>query len=124
MPDVLRLAASDRRAALALELYCHRVRKVIGAYAAVLGGLDAVVFGGGVGENAIEVRERILDPLAWLGIELDRARNAASPVDQAITADDSRASAWVIQLDEAAEMARITLELLEAASRPTGRFAR
>ncbi|UJR82975.1 acetate/propionate family kinase [Sandaracinus amylolyticus] len=114
MPDVLRLAASgDGRAVLALELYCHRLRKIIGAYAAVLGGLDAVVFGGGVGENAAEIRERILGPLAWLGLELDRARNAASPVDRAITAPGSRASAWVVQVDEADEMARVATALLD-----------
>lgn len=116
MTEVLALAAGgDGRAALALDLYCYRARKIIGAYAAVLGGLDAIVFGGGVGENAAEVRDRILEPLGWLGLDLDRSRNAAHPVDQAITRADSRASAWVVQLDEAAEMARIATTLLDAA---------
>jgi acetate kinase len=114
MREVLRLAASgDGRAALALELYCHRARKIIGAYAAVLGGLDAVVFGGGVGENATEVRERILAPLGWLGLELDGTRNAAGPADRAITAPSSPCAAWVVRLDEAAEMARFSAALLK-----------
>ena len=116
MREVLRLAATgDSRAALAVELYCHRVRKVIGAYAAVLGGVDAVVFGGGVGENAGEIRRRIIDPLAWMGLDLDGVRNAARPVDQPITSAASRATAWVVHLDEAAEMARIGGGLLRAA---------
>jgi acetate kinase len=116
IPDVVRLAAAgDRRAGLALELYCYRVRKVIGAYAAVLGGLDAVVLGGGVGENDVEVRRRTLTPLAWLGLDLDRVRNEARPADQTITGPDSRVAAWVVRLDEAAEMARIAGALLRAA---------
>jgi acetate kinase len=115
MPEVLRLAAAgEPKAALALELYCYRVRKVIGAYAAVLGGVDAVVFGGGVGENAAEVRRRILEPLGWIGLDLDLARNDASPVDAAITSETSTASAWVVHLDEASEMARIAGDLLRA----------
>ena len=116
MPEVLRLAAAgDERATLALELYCHRARKAIGAYAAVLGGLDAIAFGGGVGENAVEVRRRILEPLAWMGLDLDGTRNAASPVDQAITSKTSRASAWIVHVDEASEMAQVASALLRSA---------
>jgi acetate kinase len=121
MPEVLRLAAAgDERAALAVELYCHRVRKTIGAYAAVLGGLDAIVFGGGVGENAVEIRARILERLGWLGLELDRTRNATHPTDQAITSTGSRVSAWVVRLDEAAEMARIATAVLHGDAAPHG----
>jgi acetate kinase len=113
MPEVLRLAAGgEPRASHALDLYCHRVRKVIGAFAAVLGGLGAVVFGGGVGENASEVRRRILEPMSWLGFDLDLARNGSKPIDAPITSAASRASAWVVHLDEAAEMARIAGALL------------
>jgi acetate kinase len=116
MREELRLAAAgDARATLAVDLYCHRVRKTIGAYAAVLGGLDAVVLGGGVGENAVEIRERVLGPLGWLGLELDPMQNAAGAAERAITTPRSTVSAWVVQLDEAAEMARIALELLGSA---------
>jgi acetate kinase len=116
MPEVLRLAsAGEARARLALELYCYRVRKFIGAYAAVLGGIDAVVFGGGVGQNAADVRSKITEPLAWLGLELDPARNTSRPVDQAITTEASKVVAWVVRLDEAEEMARISKALLTLA---------
>ncbi len=116
MPEVLRLAETqDAHAMLALDLYCHRVRKVIGAFAAVLGGLDAVVFGGGVGENAAEVRKRIVEPFSWLGLDLDEAKNAANAADEPITRTNSQASAWVIAVDESAEMARIARTLLQAA---------
>jgi acetate kinase len=92
------------------------VRKIIGAYAIVLGGLDAVVFGGGVGENAVEIRRRILEPLAWIGLEFDATRNASDCGDQAITRPASRVAAWVVHLDEAAEMARIASVLLRSRS--------
>jgi acetate kinase len=115
MPDVLRrVAAGDQRAALALDLYCYRVCKLVGAYAAALGGIDAVVFAGGVGENAPEVRRRILEPLGWLGFELDGVRNAANDADDRITRADGDRAAWVVRLDEAAEMARIADALLRA----------
>lgn len=76
--DILdRAAAGDAAAQLALETYCYRVRKYLGAYFAVLGSLDAVVFSGGVGENAVEVRRRICEGLDGLGIRLDPEFNAA-----------------------------------------------
>ena len=62
----------------AVELYCYRARKYLGAYLAVLGGCDGIVFGGGVGEHVPEVRARILAGLEWAGIELDRAANEAA----------------------------------------------
>lgn len=72
------LAQSDPQAQFAVELYCYRVRKYIGAYLAVLGGCDGLVFGGGVGEHVPGVRERIVAQLGWAGIELDRAANEAA----------------------------------------------
>src|SRR6185503_686712 len=68
---------ADRRARLAIDLFCYRVRKYIGAYLATMNGADAIVFAGGIGENAPEVRGRISDGLSWLGVEVDAARNAA-----------------------------------------------
>lgn len=114
---VQRAEANDARAALALDLYCYRVRKVIGAFAGVLGGLDALVFGGGVGENAPEVRRRIVGQLGWLGVELDPARNAGRPTDEAITTSVSWVTAWVLAVDEAAEMTVIAGELLRESVR-------
>src|SRR5437763_1887291 len=67
----------DRRARLAIEIFCYRARKYIGAYLAAMGGADAVVFTGGIGENAAEVRARICAGLEWFGLELDAERNAA-----------------------------------------------
>jgi acetate kinase len=76
MRDLLEEEASgEERAALALEIYTYRIRKYVGAYAAVLGGLDAVAFTGGVGENAAGIRGRTLDGLGFLGVEVDSARN-------------------------------------------------
>jgi acetate kinase len=72
------LASPDPRAALAVEMFCRTARKFIGALAAVLGGLDALVFTGGIGEHAAAIRRRICDGLGHLGIEIDEARNAAS----------------------------------------------
>jgi acetate kinase len=72
------LAQASPQARFAVELYCYRIRKYVGAYLAVLGGCDGIVFGGGVGEHVPEVRAQALDGLAWAGIELDAALNAAA----------------------------------------------
>jgi acetate kinase len=76
MRDLLKREAEDVRAAEAVALFCYQARKWIGAFAAALGGLDTLVFAGGIGENAPIVRERICDGLGFLGIELNRKRNA------------------------------------------------
>lgn len=104
-------------AAHAIDVYCQRVRKYIGAYAAVLGGLDGIVFGGGVGEHAAAVRARILADMEWLGVRIDAAANAAAcgPAGR-ISAADSPCSVWVFSVDEAAELARIGQGLLTGAS--------
>jgi acetate kinase len=105
----MRALLADRSpdAALAIDVYCQRVRKIIGAYAAVLGGLDGVVFGGGVGENAAEIRSRILGDMDWLGVRIDAATNdaAAGPASR-ISATGSGCEAWVFEVDEAEELAR------------------
>lgn len=100
------LPASTRAARLAVELYCYRARKYIGAYLAVLGGADAIVLGGGVGENAAPVRERILSGLEWCGLLLDRDANAAAMGREArISTPHSKIEAWVVPVDEAASLA-------------------
>jgi acetate kinase len=88
-------------AQLALEVYCLRIRKYIGAYLAVLGGADAVVFGGGVGEHASGIRKRALAGLAWAGIELDPEANLGlSDADALISAQGSRVAVLVCPVDE------------------------
>lgn len=105
--DMRELLASDAPAArLAVEMFCHRVRKYIGAYAAVLGGVDAILFGGGIGENAATIREEILRPLDWLGARLDPQANAsATGCAGRITCPGSQVEAWVVPVDEAAVIA-------------------
>jgi acetate kinase len=105
------------RAALAIRSFCHRVRKYLGAYLAVLGGADAVVFGGGIGENAPAIRARICEGMAWCGIELDQARNEAvlglAPGAAAcISQPDSGLPCYVVGVDEETEIARETMRCL------------
>ena len=108
---------NDRRARLAIEIYCYRIRKYIGAYLAALGGADAVVFTGGVGENAAEIRAQILHGLEWMGLHVDPALNTETVrgKEGRITSDNSRLHAWVIPTDEelliARDTARVVLKL-------------
>jgi acetate kinase len=104
----------DRRACLAIEIFCYRVRKYIGAYLAGIGGADAIIFTGGIGENAASVRRRICDGLEWMGLTLDDSANAActSGVEGRISTDDSRLHAWVIPTDEELLIARDTTRLV------------
>lgn len=103
----------DARAGLALEMFCYRVRKYIGAYLAVLGGADAVVFGGGIGENAAEIRSRICAGMEWCGLRLDEDRNTkAVGSEMRISADDAKVHAYVIQVDESVMIARETARCL------------
>ncbi|ABM62824.1 acetate/propionate family kinase [Halorhodospira halophila] len=92
------LDSDDPAAAEAIDLFCHRALREIGGLAAVLGGLDAVVFTAGIGEHAAPVRQRILEGLGWLGLELDDAANAAD--GPRITTPGSAVNAWVIPTDE------------------------
>lgn len=112
--DMRVLLASDTPAAqLAVELYCYRASKYIGAYLAALGGADSIVFGGGVGENAAAIRARILANMGWAGIHLDPALNdTAGGQEQRISAAGSTVSAWVLNVDEQHLMANQACELL------------
>jgi acetate kinase len=104
----------DGRAALALQMFCDRVRKQVGAYLAVLGGADAVVFGGGIGENAPLIRERILAGMGWCGLTLDPERNAnAVGIEARITSQASKINAYVVLVDEESRIAEDTAQLLE-----------
>jgi acetate kinase len=104
------LASGDPRAQLAVDLYCYRVRKYLGAYLAVLGGADAILFGGGVGEHAPAIRAQILRGLEWTGIRVDEAANAAATGTEArISAGSGRPEVWVIPVDEARLLAEEAL---------------
>jgi len=95
------LAATDEATTLALDIYVYRLRKYIGAYLNVLGGADAIVFGGGVGEHSSEIRARVLKDMGWCGIEMDKKNNDASiGIDGCISPPRSRTEAWVIRVRE------------------------
>ena len=107
----------DSRAALAVEMFCYRVRKYIGAYLAVLGGADALVFGGGIGEHAPAIRARICEGMDWCGLRLDRSRNEAAvqvAPGEAVRISEASApiSCYVAGVDEEMEIARATFECL------------
>ena len=112
MRDLLEAEGRDRRAADAIALFCYRIRKYLGALAAVLGGLDTLVFTGGIGENAAKIRERVCAGQAYLGIALDAAANRANaPV---ISAAGSAVTVRVIRADEERVIARHTRAVLGA----------
>jgi acetate kinase len=121
MRDLLAEVAEhdDRRARLAVDIFCYRARKYIGAYLAAMGGADAVVFTGGIGENSPQVRARIVEGLEWMGLELDPERNDAVVDGEtgAISHDDSRLSAWVIPTNEELLIARDTVRVILDAPR-------
>jgi acetate kinase len=108
MRDLLAAAkAGDRRSRLAIEAFCYRVRKYVGAYLAALGGADAIIFGGGIGEQSAEVRQRICEGMEWAGIKLAADSNAAATGQESrISNDSSTVEAWVVPVDEAAVIAR------------------
>ncbi len=109
-----RIAGGDDDAALALGVFCHRVRRYVGAFMAVLGRTDAIAFTGGIGENDAVVRARSLAGLEPLGVRLDDGRNAErSPGARAVSADGSPVAVLVVPTDEELEMARQTVDLLD-----------
>jgi acetate kinase len=110
MRDLLEHETQDVRAAEAIALFCYQVRKWIGAFAAALGGLETLVFAGGIGENAPTVRARICEGLGFLGIELDETRNAAT--EGVISTMDSRVTVRVIRTDEELTIARSVCRVL------------
>ena len=109
------LARADDDAGLAVDVYVHRLRAAIAAMVAALGGLDALVFTGGVGEHAPEVRARTAAGLGFLGVELDAQANAHATADAEIGAPDARARALVVTAREDLEVARQVRDLLRAA---------
>jgi acetate kinase len=113
MRNLAQLAGKgDERAKLAIDIFCYRIRKYIGMYTAVLGTLDAVIFTGGIGENAVEVRAKICSELELIGIEIDADKNKSTRGKQGlISTGKSRVKVFVIPTDEEAAIAKDTYKL-------------
>jgi acetate kinase len=116
MRDLLAVEQRDVRAAEAVALFCYQAKKWVGAYAAALGGLETLVFAGGIGENAAAVRARICAGLGFLGIELDESRNAAD--EALISTEAGPVAVRVMHTDEALMIARSVCRVVGYASRP------
>src|SRR5208283_3156309 len=110
MRDLLDRETQDVRAAEAVALFCYQVKKWIGAFAAALGGLDTLVFAGGIGENAPTVRARICEGLEFLGVELEEKHNAANA--GVISTPSSRVPVRVIRTDEELMIAKTVCGIL------------
>jgi acetate kinase len=113
MRELLACESSDVRAAEAVQLFCYQARKWVGAFAAVLDGLDTIVFAGGIGENAPAVRRRICDELDYLGVEIDVAANDAN--ESVISSAESSVTVRVIPTDEESMIARSVFRSRRAA---------
>ena len=117
-----RAAEGDDRCRLAITVFSHRVRKYVGAYAATMGGVDAVVLTGGIGENSVTMRQRILQRFEFLGLVLDDDRNASAKLSDAspaalLTADCSRTAALAVKTDEELSIARQAAQVLKERER-------
>ena len=110
---IARAKEGDARAQLALDIFDYRLVKYIGAYVAAMSGCDAIVFTGGIGENAVPMRARVLAPLQFIGVELDPERNSSTAQEKVITRDSSRVSAWVVPTNEELMIARKTKSIIE-----------
>jgi acetate kinase len=109
------LNEDDRAAALAIEMFAYRLKKYIGSYGAAMGGIDHLVFTGGIGENSVLVREKACDGLEFMGVRLDPKRNADTETrgERVISADDSTATIHVIPTNEELVIARDTVRCIE-----------
>jgi acetate kinase len=111
--DLLAREAADVRAAEAVALYCYQIKKSIGAFAAVLGGLDTLVFAGGIGENAAVIRQCICEGLGYLGVALDDNSNKTN--EAVISVPAAEVTVRIIRTDEEAMIARATQRILHGA---------
>src|ERR1700739_869567 len=110
----------DRRVRLAIELFCYRARKYIGAYLAAMGGADAIVFTGGIGENSPDVRARICVDMEWAGLKLNASRNQETVGREGqISTDDSKLLAYAIPTDEELLIARDTVRVIRGEPHPS-----
>ena len=113
MQELLKIQATDSRAAEAIELFCYQTKKYIGSFAAVLGGLETLIFSGGIGEHSPEVRSMICNGLQFLGIELDEIKNMNNQA--IISTDESKVCVRVIKTNEELMIARIAYDVLNRA---------
>jgi acetate kinase len=106
----------DRRAILAIDMFCYKVKKYIGAYMAAMNGTDAICFAGGIGENAPTLRKKMLAEMDWFGIEIDDARNAKAVrgKEMLISTDKSRVPVYVIPTNEELILARDTVRAVKS----------
>jgi acetate kinase len=110
----------DRRVRLAIEIFCYRARKYLGAYLAAMGGADALVFTGGIGENSPEVRARICANMEWTGLHLDPDKNQAMVGREGIiSSNDSTLHAYAIPTDEELLIARDTVRVIQGVPHPS-----
>ena len=110
----------DRRIRLAVEIFCYRAKKYIGAYLAAMGGADAIVFTGGIGENSPDIRARICSGLEWAGLRIDAARNQGTIGREGkISTEDSKLLAYAIPTDEELLIARDTVRVIRGVAHPS-----
>lgn len=107
----------DKKAKYAFDVFCYRVKKYIGAYTAVLGGVDAIVFTGGIGENSAEVRRACLENMSYFGITLDETANVSEEKEKLITSRDSRTKVFVIPTNEELVIALDTMRIVRQRDR-------
>lgn len=109
---VERRDAGDTGAGLAFDVTVHRIRKYVGAYAAVLGRLDALAFTGGIGERSAPLRAAVVDGLGVLGLKLDAVANTDGPPERRVSTENSSAPVWVVPTDEEREIGRAALTVI------------
>jgi len=112
-------ATGDARSKLAIDLFVASIRHYLGAYLVDLGGADAIVFTGGIGENSSLIRSAVCRDLEWFGVSLDPDRNAGGPAERRISADGSRVEVWTVPTNEELVVARQSEALLKSGARST-----
>ncbi|HRU39478.1 MAG TPA: acetate kinase, partial [Candidatus Goldiibacteriota bacterium] len=112
--EIIEAAEHDNsRAKFTIDIFCYRITKYIGAYAAVMGGLDAVVFTGGIGENASNIRSKALEPLKFLGVNIDEEKNSSKEKEKIITKANSKVKVLVVPTNEELMIAMKTKYVVE-----------
>jgi acetate kinase len=113
--ELVKVIDGDENVRLALEMFCYRISKYIGAYLAALNGAEAIIFGGGIGEDTPLIRTLVCAPFDWCGLTLDSARNDQMiNLEGRITTDSSRLHAWVIPVEEGLMIVHKVVQCLEA----------